>query len=531
MRAGGAGALGREEHRRIMRLMSGLILALFAASLSSTILATALPTIVGQLGGQDQLAWLVSGQLLATTVSMPLWGKLSDVYGRKRLFQISLVIFVVGSVMAACANGIGMLVAARAVQGIGSGGSVALTQAILADVIPPRQRGRYSGYLGASFALATVCGPLLGGFLVVDGSNGWRLCFLVGLPLVAAAMAVVHSTVGADVRRARRPLDRSGALLISGCIVAAGLVLSLGGSTIAWLSPWTLGLGALVVVLLIGAVRQERRAVDPVMPPRLFRVRTYRLAGGGLLVSGVLLYGALTYLPLYLQIVKGYQPTVAGLLTLPMVVTMVASSAIVGRLMSARGRYKVYPLTGMGLAALGMLLLARLDAGSTLLAAAAAMSLVGTGIGMIGQVLIVACQNEAPREDIGVVSSTTSFLRSLGGALGVALLGGVLSAQLASTVPALLRARHLSGAASVPLDKLLGTPAAVSQLPAGVRGAVVDGMAQSLDAVFLAMVPLCILGLLLVAMLRERPLRGRHEVVLVETGEPSASELILEATA
>jgi EmrB/QacA subfamily drug resistance transporter len=528
----GDGELSREEHRRVLRLMSGLILGLFGPSLSQTILATALPTIVGQLGGQDQLAWLASGQLLATTVSMPLWGKLSDIFGRKRLFQISLLIFVVGSVLAACSTGVGMLVAARAVQGIGSGGSVSLTQAILADVIPPRQRGRYSGYLGASFALATVCGPLLGGFLVVQGNDGWRLCFLVGLPLIFAAMAVVHSTVENQAPRARRPLDRSGMLLISACIICAGLVLSLGGATLPWLSPWTFALAGLVVLLLLGAARQERRAADPVLPPHLFRVRTYRLAGGGLLITGVVMYGALTYLPLYLQIVKDRAPTVAGLLTLPMVVTMVGSSAIVGRRMSSRGRYKRYPLTGMVLSAAGMLLLSRLGAASPLLFVGAAMALVGMGIGMIGQVLIVACQNEARREDIGVVSATTSFLRSLGGALGVALLGGILAAQLSSTVPAQLQARHLTGASSLPLDKLLGTPAAVAHLPAAVRGAVVDGMAQSLDVVFLAMVPLCALGVLLVALLRERPLRAtRHEIVHVAEDQISGAEIYLEATA
>jgi EmrB/QacA subfamily drug resistance transporter len=526
------GALSPAEHRRILRLMSGLILGLFAASLSQTILTTALPTIVGQLGGQDQLAWLASGQLLATTVSTPLWGKLSDIHGRKRLFQIALGIFMVGSLLAAAAPNIGVLVMARAVQGIGTGGSVALTQAILADQLAPRDRGRYSGYLGASFALATVCGPLLGGFLVVDGSYGWRLCFLVGLPLVVAAMVVVQSTLENQAPRRRQPLDRSGALLISGCIICAGLVLSLGGHTIPWLSPLTLGLGALVVVLLFGAVRAERRAADPVLPPHLFAVRTFRIAGGGLLISGVLLYGALTYLPLYLQIVKDRAPTVAGLLTLPMVVTMVGSGAIVGRRMSARGRYKRYPLVGMAVSGTGMLLLSRLGADSSFLLLGVAMVLVGSGSGMIGQVLIVASQNEARREDLGVVSSTTSFLRSLGGAMGVAVLGAILSAQLSANVPALLRARHLSGAASVPLDKLLGTPAAVAHLPAGVRGAVVDGMAQSLDAVFLAIVPLCLLGVLLISLLREQPLRTtRHEPGQVVVDQSTPAEILLEATA
>jgi Na+/melibiose symporter-like transporter len=309
-------------------------------------------------------------------------------------------------------------------------------------------------------------------------------------------------------------------------------VLSLGGATIPWLSPWTFALGALVVVLLAGATSVERRAIDPVLPPRLFRVPTFRLAGFALLVSGVVMYGALTYLPLYLQIVKDRAPTVAGLLTLPMVVTMVGSSAIVGRRVSAHGRYKRYPLIGMGLAGLGMVLLAQLGAASSLLLVGAGMALVGTGVGMGGQMLIVACQNEAEQRDLGVVSSTTGFLRSLGGALGVALLGGVLSTQLSSNVPALLRARHLDGTTGVPLEKLLGTPAAVAHLPAGVRGAVVDGLAQSLDAVFIAMVPLCLLGLLAVWRLREQPLRtSRFDPVLAASDAVAGPELVMEATA
>jgi EmrB/QacA subfamily drug resistance transporter len=527
-----AGILDRTEHRRILRLMSGVILALFATSLSQTILTTALPSIVGQLGGQDQLAWLASAQLLATAVSTPLWGKLSDVYGRKPLFQVSLGVFVAGSLLAASSNGIGQLVAARAVQGIGTGGSIALTQAILADVLSPRHRGRYSGYLGSSFALATVCGPLLGGFLVENPVLGWRWCFLVGLPLVAAAAVVVQSTLDSPPLRLRQPFDRAGAVLISGCILVAGLALSLGGTTIAWLSPLMLALGVLVVLLLLAAARQERRAVDPVLPPRLLQVSTFRFAGIGLVVAGVVMYGALTYMPLYLQIVKGREPTVAGLLTLPMVVTMVASSAVVGRLVSARGRWKVFPLGGLGFSALGMLVLSRLGADSGLVLAGLGMALVGTGIGMTAQVLILACQNEAEHRDIGVVSSTASFLRSLGGALGVALLGGVLSAQLASTVPAMLQARHLPEPATVNLHRLLGTPAAVAHLPAGVHDAVVGGLAQSLDVVFLAIVPISLIGLLAVSRLRERPLRTTRLEPATPMGDALApSELVLEATA
>ena len=520
------------EHRRILRLMSGLLLALFATSLSSTILTTALPTVVGQLGGQDQLAWIAASQLLATTVSTPLWGKFSDIHGRKRLFQLSLLVFVAGSLVAGAAQDITELVAARAIQGLGTGGTLALTQAILADVISPRQRGRYTGYLGASFALATVIGPLAGGFLVDAPGLGWRWCFFAGLPLVAAAMVVVQSTLEADRPRPRLAVDRLGALLVSAAIVVAVLLLTLGGTSIPWLSPWSAALAVLALVLVAAAAGQERRAVDPILPPRIVRQRTFRLAGGGLLISGAVMYSALTFIPLYLQIVKDRAPTVAGLLTLPMVVMMVGSSATVGRLVSAWGRWKVYPVAGMAVSALGLLLVSRLDAGSSLVLAGVDMALIGAGVGMTAQVLILACQNEAQQRDLGVVSATTSFLRSLGGALGVALLGGVLSVQLASTVPALLRERHLSGGSGLNTSHLVGTPAAVAHLPAGVRSAVVDGLAQSLDVVFLVTVPLALLGLLAVSRLRERPLRTtRFEVEEMEDQPEMADGLALEATA
>jgi MFS family permease len=526
------GALTPAEHRRILRLMSGLILALLATSLSQTILTTALPTIVGQLGGQDQLAWITTAQLLATTVSTPLWGKFSDIHGRKRLFQLSLLIFVVGSVVAGAAQDITQLVAARAIQGLGTGGTIALTQAILADVVSPRQRGRYSGYLAASFALATVIGPLAGGFLVDTPVLGWRWCFFAGLPLIAAAMVVLQSTLEADRPRPRLAPDRLGALLISGAIVVAVLLLTLGGTSIPWLSPWSAVLAGLALLLVAAAAGQERRAVDPILPPRMLRVPTFRLAGVGLLAGGAVMYSALTFIPLYLQIVKDKAPTAAGLLTLPMVVAMVVSSAGVGRMVSAWGRWKVFPVAGMAVSALGLLLVSRLDAGSSLVLAGADMALVGAGVGMSGQVLILACQNEARQRDLGVVSAITSFLRSLGGALGVALLGGVLSAQLASTVPSLLRERHLAGRSNVDVTHLLGTPAAVEHLPGEVRTAVVDGLAQSLDVVFLVTVPLALLGLLAVSWLRERPLRTtRYEVEEREDQPEVVPALAIEATA
>jgi MFS family permease len=360
---------------------------------------------------------------------------------------------------------------------------------------------------------------------------GWRWCFFVAVPLVALAMLVIESTFAPATRlRARQPLDRLGGALVSGCILVAVLLLTMGGNRIPWLSPWTAALAALAIGLLLAAAAQERRAADPVLPPRLFAVRTFRLAGFGLIVTGAVMYGALTYLPLYLQIVKGMAPTAAGLLILPMVVAMVGAGTVVGWLVTASGRWKVYPVAGTAVSGLGMLLLSRLGSGSSLVMAGVDMAVVGAGLGMTGQVLILACQNEAEQRDLGVVSATASFLRSLGGAFGVALLGGVLSSQLVSTVPALLRERGFTMAAP-DTHALLGTPAAVAHLPAGLRSAVVDGLAQSLDLVFLVTVPLSLLGLLAVTLLRERPLRAaRFEAEGVDD-QPAVVGLVLEATA
>lgn len=503
-----AGTDGEFTHRQIMRVMSVLLVSLFVACISGTVISTALPTIVGDLGGQDQLAWVASAGLLTTTASTPLWGKLSDLYGRKRLFRIALVLFAASSALAGLSQSMGQLITARAVQGIGVGGITAMTQAIMADVTTPRTRGRYSGWIGSAFGVATVAGPLIGGFLVGSDALGWRWTFYVGIPFAVAALVMVERVLKLPHVRREAHVDYLGAALITGAVTSVLLALSLGGQKWAWNSGTTYTLAGLTVVLALGAVWQERRAVEPILPPRLFRSRTFNLAGAGSFFVGFAMFGAMIYLPQYLQVVRGMSPTRSGLMTLPMVLGMLGASIVSGRLITRYGRWKAFPLAGLPLIALGTFLLSRLDAGTPLPLAGLDMFVLGVGLGLSSQVLVLAIQNEVDSGDIGIATSAASFFRSMGGAVGVAVLGAILSARLDSGIPALMRERHVAPPDGVAVGDLLGSPSAIHALDAPLRGAVVDGFTQGLGTVFLVATPVTLVGFLAVLAIREVALRG-----------------------
>jgi EmrB/QacA subfamily drug resistance transporter len=494
------------SHKQIVEILWGLLLALFVSSLSATVVATALPTIVGDLGGQDKLAWVVSATLLTTTVSTPLWGKLSDLWGRKRLFKAAIVVFVVASALAGLSQNMGQLIGARALQGVGAGGLQALTQAIMGDIVSPRERGRYSGYLGASFGLATVAGPLLGGFLV-DGP-GWRWCFYVGIPVAAVALVVIERVLKLPVVRREAKVDWAGAALITGSASALLLLLSLGGQEFAWSSTWTWALGALSVVLAALAVAVERRVAEPILPPRLFRSRTFVLTGVASLFVGVAMFGGMTYLPQYLQVVKGASPTVSGLLTLPLVAALLVASIGSGKVITRTGRWKAFPLVGLLLVALGLFLFSRLHAGTALPVTCGYMAVLGLGLGMTMQVLILAVQNTTPMRDMGIATSAASFFRSMGGSVGVAMFGAILTSRLTAALPRLLAAHHVPASGGSALSHL-GTPQAIGALPEPVRSVVREAFTIGLDRVFLVAAPLAVLGFLVVLMVKEVPLRTR----------------------
>ncbi|MQY06096.1 MFS transporter [Actinomadura macrotermitis] len=493
-------------HRQILEILSGLMMAMLTAMISTSVVGTALPTIVGDLGGQDQLSWVASASLLTMTASTPLWGKLSDIFGRKLMFQSALLLFVVASIAAGLSQNIGELIGARAVQGLGVGGLSALAQVILGDVVPPRERGRYSGYMGAVFGVATVAGPLLGGFIVDADGLGWRWCFYVCIPLAVVAFAVIQRVLKLPKVRRDTRVDVFGAFTITGSATLLMLVLSLGGHEFDWNSPWTYGLLAGAVVMLGLAIVAERIASDPILPPRLFRNRTFVLASIASLCVGIAMFGGMIYLPQYLQIVKGMSPTSSGLMTLPMVVAMFVTSTGSGQLVTRTGKWKIFPVVGLLLVGASMYLLSQLHVDSSKLVIGLDVAVLGLGLGLTLQILILAAQNSAAMSDLAATTSGVSFFRNLGGAMGVAAFGAILTNRLKDELTDRLTAAHARPPAS---GTALGSPDAVHHLPEPFKGMVLGSFTSALETVFMVGVPVAVLGFLAVLFLKETPLRGK----------------------
>ncbi|SDR29270.1 drug resistance transporter, EmrB/QacA subfamily [Thermostaphylospora chromogena] len=502
-RAPREGGVARYTHRQVLKILFGLMLAILTSMLSTSVVSTALPTIVGRLGGQEHLAWVASATLLTMTASIPLWGKLSDLYGRKRMFQFSLLVFLVSSIGAGFAQDMGQLIAARAVQGIGAGGLQALPQIILGDVVEPRERGRYTGYIGGVFGVSTVAGPLLGGFLVDNAS--WRWCFWISVPLALVAFVVIQKVLKLPRVRGDARVDWWGATLISTGTGAVMLLLSLGGQEFPWNSGWTYGLGATGLVLFAFAVLAERRAADPILPPRLFANRTFVLASVASLFAGAAMFGALMYMPQYLQIVKGMSPTGSGLMTLPMVAAMLTSSITTGRIVTRTGRWKIFPVVGMLLVSASLFLLSLLRVDSPLPLIGVYLAFLGIGLGASMQILILSVQNAVNRRDMASATSGTTFFRSLGGAMGVAAFGAILVNRLTAELTERLRALGIPLSGGGP-D--LGEPEEIRSLPGPVRDAVLHSFNDALHTVFLVGVPVAVLGAVAVLALKELPLRS-----------------------
>lgn len=504
-------------HRQILTVLVGLMLGMLVAALSQTIVATALPTIVGELGGQDQLAWVVSATLLTSTASTPIWGKLSDLYGRKIMFQAAIGIFLLSSLAAGFAQNMGELVAFRAAMGLGVGGLMALSQAIIGDVVSPRERGRYQGYIGSVFGLSTVAGPLLGGFLVEHLS--WRWTFWVGIPIGFVALVVTERVLKLPFPRRNHAIDWLGATFIVASISSLLLMLSLGGKEFAWNSGWTYGLGVVALVMLALAVWQERRAVEPIMPPRLFHNHTFVITSAAGFVVGVAMFGAIIFLPQYLQIVKGESPTASGLQTLPLMVGLLLTSIGSGRVITRTGRYKIFPVVGLLIAAIGLYLMSLLDVSTSLWVASAYMFVTGAGIGMVMQVLVLATQNAVDHQDLGVATSGATFFRSLGGAMGVAIFGALLTHRLRDTIPAQLRAAGVQPDQMPRGSATQATPEQIANLPEPIHLAVTTGFADALQTTFLAAVPFAIVGFVILLFLRETPLREAPHPAAQRLGE------------
>ncbi|MET9247702.1 MDR family MFS transporter [Nonomuraea sp. NPDC003709] len=512
-------------HREILEVMSGLMLAMLTSMISTSVVGTALPTIVGELGGQDQYSWVASATMLTMTVSTPLWGKLSDVFGRKLLFQTALGLFVAASLVAGLSQNMGQLIAARAVQGLGVGGLSALAQVILGDIVSPRERGRYSGYMGAVFGISTVAGPLLGGFLVDTDWLGWRWCFYVVVPFALVSFIVIQKVLKLPKIKRSTSIDIWGATTITASASALMLLLTLGGVEFEWNSVWTYFLAALSLLMLALAVLSERTARNPILPPRLFRNRTFVLTGLASLFVGMAMFGAMIYLPQYLQIVKGLSPTESGLMTLPMVVALFLAGVISGKIVTQTGRWKIFPVLGLLVVAVGLFLLSRLHVDSSEWLIGFDVAVLGTGLGLSMQMLILAAQNGSELRDMASTTSGVSFFRSLGGAVGVAAFGAILTNRLKDEIADMLRAAHIAlpGGSNVKL----GSPSAIQQLPTPIKNIVLEAFTRGLETVFMVGVPIALLGFVATIFLKELPLRGSSTPAAPAPTPLSKDDLVL----
>ena len=492
-----------ESRRKVMLVFAGVMLGMFLAALDQTIVATALPTIVGDLGGANHLSWVVTAYLLASTATTPLWGKLGDLFGRKTVFQICVLIFLVGSVLCGQAHDMVELITFRALQGIGGGGLMVLSMAIISDVVPPRDRGRYQGVIGAVFGVASVLGPLLGGFLVDDLS--WRWVFYVNLPFGAVALFVISIALS-KVETGRKPtIDYLGTFMIAAASVCLVLITSLGGTTWAWNSVEVWGCGVAAAVLIGSFILVEMRAPEPVMPLKLFRNPVFTQCSAIGFVVGLCMFGALSYLPLFMQVVDADSPTVSGLRLLPLMAGLLVASIGTGQLISKFGRYKIYPIIGTLLIAVGLFLMSRVNQHTPSTRLGWDMTVFGLGIGLTMQVLTIATQNNVDYADLGTATSGVTYFRSIGGSFGASIFGTILNNQLSSKVSAALANGTLPR--GFPVSRILGDPTAVNLLPDPLKLPFLGLYADSTARVFLIAAPIALVAFLLALFLREVPLR------------------------
>ncbi len=480
-------------HRQVLVVFSGLVMVMLLAALDSTIVSTALPTIVGELGGLEHLAWVVTGYLLAQTVVTPIYGKLGDLYGRKIVLQSAIVLFLIGSMLCGMSHTMTQLIVFRAVQGLGGGGLNVTTQAVVGDIVSPRERGRYQGIFGAVFGLASIAGPLLGGYFTTHLS--WRWIFYVNLPLGIAALFVLAATLPSTTLRVRHSIDYLGAALLAVVLSTITLMADVGGTAYPWSSPLPLGLIAITVLGIAGFIFAEHRSTEPVLPLHLFSQRSFSVTSAVGFIVGFALFGSVTYFPLYLQVVRGVSPTASGLQMVPMMVGMLTMSILSGQRISRTGRYKIYPVIGTAVMTVGLGLLSRIGPSTSMLVASLLMLVLGLGLGMVMQVLVIAVQNAVEYRDLGVATSGATLFRLIGGSLGTALLGAVFSSRVASVMGGSAGAEALNTQALASMSDL-------------VRLQYASALTSAVDAVFLVASMVSAVGFALIWFMPERPLRA-----------------------
>jgi EmrB/QacA subfamily drug resistance transporter len=511
--AGGAPDSNIGMRREILVVLPGLLLAIMLAMLDQLIVGTALPRIVGSLGGVAHLSWVVTAYVLASTITTPLYGKLGDMYGRKKLFMAAIVLFLAGSALAGLSQTMDQLIAFRAIQGLGAGGLMVSAIAIIGDLVSPRERGQYMGYIMGVMMIATIGGPLLGGF--ITDSFSWRWIFYINLPLGGIALAYLATTLHLPKRRIEHRVDYLGAAILAVATTAIVLVSTWGGTQYGWRSPQIVGLVVVAIVTVIAFCMVEASAAEPILPLHLFRNRNFALITGLSFLAGLAMFGAITFLPLYQQTVQGASPTISGLLLTPMMVGVMVTSLIAGQLTTRTGRYRALPILGAGGMALGMYLLSMLGVNTSRVTAGLFMAVLGFGMGFLMQMTTLLAQNSVQPRDIGVASSSRLFFQQIGGSIGVSAFGAIFASRLQHALTSVAPGVHLAAGGGQ------FNPATVKRLPIALQHDVFYAVTHAVQGVFLWAIPATLLAFVLTWFIKEIPLRGR-----AETSEEPAPELV-----
>lgn len=496
--------------RSVRVVLFGLMIAMLLAMLDNMIIGTAMPTIVGELGGLEHLSWVVTAYTLATAASTPVWGKLGDLYGRKGIFMSSIVIFLIGSALSGMAQDMGQLIAFRAVQGLGAGGLIVGVMAIIGDLIPPRERGKYQGMMAGVMAVAMIGGPLVGGY--ITDNWGWRWSFYINLPLGVVALFMISAVLHLPKKQIKTSIDYLGTVLLTVGITSLVLLTTWGGNQYAWGSPEILGLLVLGVAALAAFLYVETRVAEPVIPLHIFHSRNFSLISVIGFLVGFVMFGAMTFLPLFQQIVQGASATNSGLLLLPLLLSMMVVSLIAGRVTTQTGKYKIFPIVGGGLMTVGLYLLSTMDTGTSRFVSGVWMAVLGAGMGFLMQITMLIAQNSVEMKDMGVGSSSSTLFRTIGGSFGVALFGAIFTHQVQNTMTDRLgdaAAGATSGSAQ--LD-----PAGLAKLPPAVKDAYLHAVAGGTHHVFLWGAAVSVIGFLLAFFVKEIPLRSAPAVPSTE---------------